>query len=266
MANLNAIRLSLVCHTCGKQFDRLKSQTKVGTSSTFCSRKCKHNAPTICCESCERIVKVKGSRKRRFCSHRCKSATLGAICKTCPTCGVEFKTSRTHSTSYCSNKCWTDRFSTELERFWSRVSRPSEQACWLWTGSTRGADGHKYGGFSSGGKTVGAHRYSWELANGTIPDGMLVCHKCDTPLCVNPSHLFIGSCKDNVQDMHAKGRARKLIGENHPMAKLSESDVSKIRAMRKDGFTLADIHKEFSPKITLATVKNAIRRGWRHSL
>ncbi len=110
------------------------------------------------------------------------------------------------------------------ERFWKRVNKTD--TCWLWIGAKA-----RYGFFSIRVKlTMAAHRFSWELHNGKIPKGLGVLHKCDVPLCVNPDHLFLGTQKDNSDDMWAKGRHQILKGESHGMAKLTKEQVQEIRA------------------------------------
>lgn len=98
-------------------------------------------------------------------------------------------------------------FTTDEElRFWSRVDAASPDACWNWRGKT---DKAGYGRFYFRGRSsFPAHRISWAVANGRMPlPGAYVCHRCDNPSCVNPTHLFEGSPKDNHVDMVRKGRA-----------------------------------------------------------
>lgn len=92
------------------------------------------------------------------------------------------------------------------ERFASHVAPEAITGCWLWLGKP---DKHGYGRINVGGragKAQFAHRVSWELHRGSIPNGMGVLHHCDTPSCVNPDHLFIGTQSDNMRDARAKGR------------------------------------------------------------
>lgn len=101
------------------------------------------------------------------------------------------------------------------ERFWLKVDKREPLLCWLWLGakSKKG-----YGSFILDGrrnvegarKPIGTHRISWMFASGSIPDGLHVLHHCDTPACVNPLHLFLGTNLDNTKDKMAKGRARYL--------------------------------------------------------
>ena len=120
-------------------------------------------------------------------------------------------------------------------RFWSHVNKSGE--CWLWT---TGKSEHRYGLFQINGRKHRAHRLSWVLANGPIPDGLLVCHNCpggDNPACVNPAHLFLGTVRDNFEDAVAKGIVVRVpeifapkIGASNRATKLTEADVIEIRA------------------------------------
>ncbi len=90
------------------------------------------------------------------------------------------------------------------ERFWRYVQKTD--GCWLWTASLSGKPGNAYGSLHNEGKMEKAHRISWTIHNGKIPEGIFVLHKCDNPVCINPSHLFLGTQFDNMRDMVSKGR------------------------------------------------------------
>jgi hypothetical protein len=122
------------------------------------------------------------------------------------------------------------------DRFWAKVDkngptvRPDLGPCWHWTGALQGS-GTRYGsiGVGGGGKTGRASRVSWEIANGPIPKGMQVLHRCDNTRCVNVAHLFLGTHQDNMDDRSAKGRGRSVAGERHYRAKLTAAQVEEIR-------------------------------------
>lgn len=115
-----------------------------------------------------------------------------------------------------------------------------------------------YGVTWSSGKVVLAHRLSWQQRNGEIPSGMCVLHRCDTPLCVNPDHLFLGTKKDNTNDMKAKGRA------SNGVRILTADTVREIRAICKSGkFTSSEIGGRFG--ISQQAASDVISgRAWRN--
>lgn len=108
-----------------------------------------------------------------------------------------------------------------------------------------------------------AHRASYGLFNGDIPDGLVVMHSCDVPKCVNPKHLSIGTHADNVADKYAKGRQRHLRGEQIKHAKLTVRDVRQIRQRYRDGRSSVTLAKEFD--VVPYTIRNILRGiTWKH--
>lgn len=110
---------------------------------------------------------------------------------------------------------------TEIERFWSKVNKNAKNGCWEWTASLT----NTYGAFMTKRKLYRANRYSYELHFGKIPLKMLVCHKCDNRLCVNPEHLFLGTYKQNTHDMVKKQRNHK--------PKLTNIQVNELKFIAK---------------------------------
>ena len=152
---------------------------------------------------------------------------------------------------------------TAEERFWAKVNKTD--SCWLWTAGTRSGG---YGQFHADGarKSLEAHRYAWEMANGDpVPSGMCVLHRCDVRLCVNPSHLFLGTKADNVADMDKKGRraTNPLRGEKHRQAILSATDVLMIRARLAAGASQRDVARSFGISQPTVSAIN-VKRIWRH--
>ncbi len=135
------------------------------------------------------------------------------------------------------------RGNNRVGRLIQATIKVDRRGCWIWQG---GKFGSGYGCLVMGGKQYGAHRASYEAFVGPIPAGMLVCHTCDVPACVNPSHLFAGTYRDNAQDMIRKGRQRR--GRIGPLwvdptscsfVKLTWNDVHEIRASSESHRALA---------------------------
>jgi hypothetical protein len=136
-----------------------------------------------------------------------------------------------------------------------------ENGCWHFLGS-KDKDG--YGVFGYGrGKQLRAHRASFEFHKKTSAVGLLVCHSCDNPSCINPDHLFLGNPKDNTQDMIKKGRKANCQGSNHPLAKLSVLDIVLIKQYRSTGKKLKEIADQFG--VTFQTISEICRgKTWKH--
>lgn len=160
------------------------------------------------------------------------------------------------------------------ERFLKKVQKTD--SCWLWAASK---NNWGYGQFNMNGKMQRSHRVSYELFIGEIPDGLFVCHSCDTPACVNPDHLWIGSHADNTRDKMKKGRHVSAVGEKHwsrtqsekvprgeehSNSKLTETQVLKIREKYATGkYSHRGLGKEFD--VDSATIGRIIRRTqWKH--
>lgn len=147
---------------------------------------------------------------------------------------------------------------TLVERFWTQVDRSGD--CWVWIG-TRNQKG--YGRFKAGNAPIPAHRFSYELSNGKIPEGMLVCHTCDHPWCVNPTHLFLGTNAENMEDMVRKGRKKIVKGEEAGSSKLTDQDVFDIRAAFATGEGAITLAKKYGlNRQTIYDITS--RKTWKH--
>ena len=186
---------------------------------------------------------------------RAREAAMDVECKKdCARCGTAFgrhpKDSQTqwNKRRYCCKKCANlsagkQRRSRQVisERFFKKVEFLTN-LCWKWTGCrTKGG----YGRTGFEGKTTGAHRLSWILHFGPIPDGLHVLHKCDNPSCIRPDHLFLGTFQDNMQDKVNKGRGSGPKGVLNPNAKLTGEKACQIFQRYQAGEQMKILASEF---------------------
>ena len=150
------------------------------------------------------------------------------------------------------------------DRFWRRVAvTANPEKCWEWRGG-KWSNNSGYGRVKIGPKYRSAHRLAYALASGAFPSDLCVCHRCDNRICVNPSHLFLGTHQDNHNDMDAKGRRRPASGERCALSKLSEVDVRFMRA-NQGALSVREMAEMF--RVTSSCI-GAILSGktWRHVL
>lgn len=174
--------------------------------------------------------------------------------KNCKRCGSEFEkhpkegqkqfAARVHCSRSCAMTGIARSLEVTVERILSSSMPVPHAGCWIWMkGRT-----NRYGKITSGFKTIAAHRASYEVFKGAIPEGSFVCHRCDTPACVNPDHLFLGTPQENMDDMNAKGRGK-------PPRNFFEDDVRLIRSATSG---TAALSKSFG--VSRTTIKK-IRSG-----
>lgn len=151
----------------------------------------------------------------------------------------------------------------DIRRFWSHVDIRGDDECWPWIACRCKAG---YGLFYVASHSVRvAHRVSVSIHTGAYPIGVLVCHKCDNPPCCNPLHLFLGTARDNTQDMFKKGRNFVVRGEMHPGSKLTELDVVAIRKFHASGVSSTQIARMGFP-VTSRSIRRICRGDrWMHA-
>lgn len=157
----------------------------------------------------------------------------------CAECGAEFQKPAyvvsNNPKRYCSADCVRvvrrrSAASPEplADRLWRYAKKGEPDECWNWTGFKYKGYGRITQGKGSAKTTLQAHRVSWELVNGPLPAGMVACHRCDNPSCVNPDHIFAGTIADNNLDRDTKGRA--AFGERVGNSVLKEEQVVELLA------------------------------------
>lgn len=160
------------------------------------------------------------------------------------------------------------------QSFWRMVTKTD--SCWLWTGNTLPGGYGQIKARRPSRTMLMAHRVSWSIHFGPIPDGLCVCHKCDVRNCVRPDHLFLGTHAENSADMAKKGRAAKGLqsgaytkpemvrrGESHGNSKFTEFQVMAIRSMKQSGKTYTEICRTFG--INRGTAWQIVKRQlWKH--
>lgn len=149
---------------------------------------------------------------------------------------------------------------TLQKRFEDKYLPVTESGCWLWLANV---DEDGYGKIKVHSQQARAHRVSYELHVGLIPPGLFVLHSCDTPACVNPSHLFLGTNTDNMRDRENKKRGNHAVGETHGSARLMPDAVLTIRARLALGETQQAIADDYGlARQTVGNIKT--RKIWRH--
>jgi hypothetical protein len=233
------IATQATCRRCGAAF-RPNPRAK----GTFCSRRCwydhlKASKPTTICERCGTPFRMKPAKLKqgrgKYCSRTCSVPALAEA--------------RTRDLA---------------ERFREKVRKAPDGGCWEWTGSK---DVNGYGRIMvkrDDGQYIPilAHRLSWKLSRGPIPEGQGVLHYCDTPACVRPDHLFLGDARANAQDAASKDRT--TFGERNPMAKLTEEQAIEIARRCQAGENQYRIASDYG--VCQAVVSKIVRgESWRRA-
>ncbi len=160
----------------------------------------------------------------------------------------------------------------DVARFWRTAGAGDPAACWIWSGEKQPRRGN-YGRFYAKGKRYRAHRISYYLANGSLPDGLLICHRCDNPPCCNPGHLFADTQQANIDDCIRKGRFPTTRvwhglnkGERNGNARFTPDLIRMIRAepCDKRGDAIALARRLGMTQSTISNIR--LRKSWKHVL
>lgn len=203
--------IELNCSHCNKIFHKYPSQVKQNKETVFCGNQCvidyrkihwKGKIDSICI-NCSTQFKFNRAELKKskgagsYCSRKCQAS--GHEILKCSTCKKEFKAYKSNikrgNGKYCSKQCNNERTNPK-EFFFKNISYKNINDCWIWQGR-KDKDGY---GIMWNKKATKAHRYSYEIHFGQIPNNLIICHKCDNPGCVNPKHIYAGTHSDNAKD------------------------------------------------------------------
>ncbi len=148
---------------------------------------------------------------------------------------------------------------SDIRTFYTHVAVAGPEDCWFWLAGKTSAG---YGHFAFRGKLMYAHRFAFWITTGVWPGELYCCHSCDNPGCVNPAHLFLGTCLENMQDAVSKGRM--AYGEKHGLSKLDEEEVCQIRSRyAAGGVSQEQLGAEFGVcQPDISQIVN--RKTWQH--
>jgi DNA-binding XRE family transcriptional regulator len=172
--------------------------------------------------------------------------------------------------------CYRTYKADRVARFWEKADKGEGDTCWQWRGATTKKGYGTYRIIDNGHpRMIGAHCFAFLLAGGTIPSGTEVCHVCDNPACINPSHLWVGTHQENMKDASVKGRIQcgdlhytrrmpeKTYGSKNSQARLTEAQVRTIRSRAMHGTTHNEMAVQFH--VSRPTISMIVEgRTWKH--